>query len=529
MNKISPYLLRQLHIILNQIMLLLYLILMSSSENYIPHNYTIHFCFISLFFCDAAYISYWNIKGNSIITHFTYLLLLLGWQFFTLLFEQHTLSVRLSTLLLPICLYQSLYFIQLFVFQESVYRYQKLSLMILKFTCLNTIICFFISPRAFSVTYQIQFILSVFLSVVIIITHWKRILFVIKSQRKEVISSFLFVSLPCTCYIITFHNQSKYLSNMGSYFFVLLAFVSIHNIMFQSHPKQEPFFALKRRNLLFLIMIGITGLIFTAYFFQISFMAVFFLIHLSLFLILIFHLLVYLQIASQAEHRTNSKMQQHFYTYSFTQIKREETLKKEFSNYLHDNILQDLLSIKNLVKKAEQPEIQQLLSDTLGELTTSIRQQMQLYHPPLLRNLTLKENIQALLDSLTEHDSIIVSFSCKDRIFLVEPYPIIIYRMIKELVTNTQKHANATKIQLLLTQEQNSILLKVSDNGTGFTSCSNSPSYPNAAHQGLASIQEQVYLLEGTIIIHAAPNTGTEIIITLPMKGEHSYETFING
>ncbi len=57
---------------------------------------------------------------------------------------------------------------------------------------------------------------------------------------------------------------------------------------------------------------------------------------------------------------------------------------------MHDNILQNLLSIKNMLCKAEQPEIRRLLLDTLTELNASIRFQMQTYHPNLVKKSDLK-------------------------------------------------------------------------------------------------------------------------------------------
>ena len=96
--------------------------------------------------------------------------------------------------------------------------------------------------------------------------------------------------------------------------------------------------------------------------------------------------------------------------------------------------------------------------------------------------------------------------------------------MIRELVTNGLKHSNATKIWVLLMQEHGTISLKVSDNGTGFETLS----YRQSEHRGLASIQEQVSLLDGVMTIQSSPETGTQIMITMPMRGEDSYESFIS-
>ena len=141
-----------------------------------------------------------------------------------------------------------------------------------------------------------------------------------------------------------------------------------------------------------------------------------------------------------------------FYEYTVAQLKHEEALRKEFTNYLHDDILQDILSMKNLLHKAGKPEVQQLLDDTLRKLTSSIRSQMQAYHPKLLKNLTFKENLQSVLDSITNDSNTTVALECKDDIFLVEPYTMLICRFARELTVNALKHSHATRIEVKLQQ-----------------------------------------------------------------------------
>ena len=349
-------------------------------------------------------------------------------------------------------------------------------------------------------------------------------MFVAKSQWKRILFSSVLVFLPFICYIIAFFKNAAYLENLGSYIPVMLTFVSIHSIVFQYRPKQAQFWALSGGNLVFLTSFGLAGLIGIAYLFKIPLMAVFMSIHMAMLLMLIYNVLLYVRICSHPTDYNNAADRQHFYAYSLEQIKREEKLKKDFSNYLHDDILQDLLSIKNMIRKAEQPEVKQLLLDTLTELNSSIRFQMQSYHPTLIKSLTLKENIQSLLDSLSENNSATIRLDCDADIFLVEPYNMLIYRMIKELTTNALKHSAATTISVLLIQENGRITLKVTDNGKGFQPFI----HQTGTHQGLASIGEQVSLLNGTMNIKPAAGGGTTIAISMPMNGGDSYESFIS-
>ena len=90
------------------------------------------------------------------------------------------------------------------------------------------------------------------------------------------------------------------------------------------------------------------------------------------------------------------------YHVALQQLQREEQLNLEFANFLHDDILQDLLSVKNMMKKADRPEVQKIITETLDNMNTYIREQMQDYHPTLLPKLTIKENYQNLLDGISQ-------------------------------------------------------------------------------------------------------------------------------
>ena len=519
----SPYFSRQIFCMLNQFAVIIYLGFMVRKNYHIENNYLIHFLSLSLLFFDPAYISYKNIKNNKLLNHFFLLLLLLGWQFLLNIFDIQPISKVASMLLLPVCFYQSAYFIQAFLFQSSAYRGQKILFFFLKFFCVMAVISFSFSERAFFVAYQLQFLISISAIIVVGIMQRKRIVFVLKSEWKRLLFPLAFVVIPFIIYIFIFHREAKYMASMGSYIPVMLTFSCIHSIVFQYRPQQTQFLTLSGGYIVVLVLIGLLGMGGTAYLFQISFVAILMSIHIVVLLALIYNALLYMQISRHPIDYNNPTDRQQFYAYSLEQIKREENLRKEFSNYLHDDILQVLLSTKNMICKADQPEVRQLLLDTLSELNNSIRFHMQTYHPNLIRYLTLKENIQNLLDTMEENHSTQIRLDCDNDIFLVEPYNILVYRMIKELVTNALKHSSATIINVLLLQEKGRITLKVIDNGIGFKPFT----YRTGSHQGLVSIGEQISLLNGTINIYPAIGGGTTVAISMPMNGGDSYESFV--
>lgn len=92
---------------------------------------------------------------------------------------------------------------------------------------------------------------------------------------------------------------------------------------------------------------------------------------------------------------------------------------------------------------------------------------------------------------------------------LPQDVELILYRCAYELVNNAIRHAEASRIDLQLVQEPESIILTVSDNGKGFDTSQETKG------MGLQNIRNRIARYEGRIEIISHPGGGTEINITL--------------
>lgn len=93
--------------------------------------------------------------------------------------------------------------------------------------------------------------------------------------------------------------------------------------------------------------------------------------------------------------------------------------------------------------------------------------------------------------------------------------------IVKELVTNILKHAQASKVSASVSQENDQVFLQVSDDGVGFSdsakqvnSLSSSPN--EQVGYGLKGIQERVARLAGTLSIESSQ--GVTFKIQIPME-----------
>lgn len=87
-----------------------------------------------------------------------------------------------------------------------------------------------------------------------------------------------------------------------------------------------------------------------------------------------------------------------------------------------------------------------------------------------------------------------------------------LFRVIQECLTNVMKHANASEVKIELEQNGEKLELNVSDNGRGM------PSEQVNAGFGIRGMQERIESMNGIVAITAAPNKGTNINVSIPVK-----------
>ena len=93
-----------------------------------------------------------------------------------------------------------------------------------------------------------------------------------------------------------------------------------------------------------------------------------------------------------------------------------------------------------------------------------------------------------------------------------------IYRIIQELMTNIEKHSDATEVKINIIISWPSLLLKVSDNGGGFNLEQALEKSDGKSHSGLRGVMERVKISKGTIKIKFLQERGTVVNITFPLE-----------
>lgn len=95
----------------------------------------------------------------------------------------------------------------------------------------------------------------------------------------------------------------------------------------------------------------------------------------------------------------------------------------------------------------------------------------------------------------------------------------IIFDIFQESVQNALKHAKATHLDILLSYQSEHVLLKVKDNGVGFSLFEAMIKARNHPHFGILQMNESAERIQASLQIDSKEGEGTEINLTVPRMG----------
>jgi PAS domain S-box-containing protein len=154
-------------------------------------------------------------------------------------------------------------------------------------------------------------------------------------------------------------------------------------------------------------------------------------------------------------------------------IKTEEQERDRFAKNLHDDLGPLLSSIKmyvnsfeNTTDEKKREYIIEQLNEVIKESITTTKDVSNDLSPHILNNYGLVSAIESFIKKIP--DSTKVKFNSN---LTTERYSNTLenslYRVLKELINNTIKHANASMINISLNEENQKINFTYYDNGTG--------------------------------------------------------------
>lgn len=196
----------------------------------------------------------------------------------------------------------------------------------------------------------------------------------------------------------------------------------------------------------------------------------------------------------------------------------EENERKRVAKDLHDGIGVLLTSVKlrlsNFQDKVESKEDFQNSLEQIDNACTEVRRISHNMVPASLTKLGLQEAILDLLDNVRASTEIAIEEALDyEEGAYDESKEVLIYRVIQELINNSLKYADPTRLRIALSKSKQEYQLTYEDNGKGFEKSK------VKSGLGLRSIASRIDILKGKLTFESAPGQGTTYNITIPHYG----------
>ncbi len=203
-------------------------------------------------------------------------------------------------------------------------------------------------------------------------------------------------------------------------------------------------------------------------------------------------------------------------------IQAQENERLHLSRELHDESGQLLAALMVqlglLEREADQEGLVRKriseLKDTTNELQENLHQLAIDLRPASLDHLGLVTALEQYLNEFSKQYNIQVEFEAvgmqDER--LPSDVETALFRIVQESLTNVILHAQATHVDVLLSQRSGHVAATIEDNGVGFI-----PTVPiYEEHLGLFGMRERVEMLGGSFTIESSPGKGTTVNAEVP-------------
>ncbi len=219
---------------------------------------------------------------------------------------------------------------------------------------------------------------------------------------------------------------------------------------------------------------------------------------------------------TQAQHRLRSVTRRW--------VDTQETERRSLARELHDDIGQCLTALRiNLESNknifASDPAAKRFIETSyqlVDEVIASVRELQLNLRPSLLDDLGLFAALREYINMQMARSNITLEFKTTGSDVQIDPsHSIAAYRIAQEIVSNIHKHAQASKVCVMIDVNPVNLTIEVEDDGVGFSVESGND---ESLHYGLASMRERAMLMGGSVEVSSREGEGTRVTLTMPVR-----------
>ncbi|MEH7224638.1 GAF domain-containing sensor histidine kinase [Bacillus sp. JJ1566] len=196
---------------------------------------------------------------------------------------------------------------------------------------------------------------------------------------------------------------------------------------------------------------------------------------------------------------------------------------------IHDGVAQTLAGAVMKLETAERKferhpdETIKLIRESMDKLRLSLREVRESIYelrPYPTERVGLSAAIGKRIEMVKDEYNIKFSFDIRGKEVPLSPMvEKELFDIFQESLQNTIKHAQATKIEVLLSYQKEQIILKIKDNGVGFSLFQAMVKAQNNPHFGILNMNDAAEKINATLQIDTKEGHGTDITLTVPKMG----------
>ena len=194
--------------------------------------------------------------------------------------------------------------------------------------------------------------------------------------------------------------------------------------------------------------------------------------------------------------------------------------RERIGRELHDGVIQSLfavgMNLQAAAMRTGDPELEQRIDGSVVEIDRAIRDLRNYIfglRPGILADRQLAQALQKLAaDAERESGVTVVTHIDASVAAQLASRAADVVQLLREMLSNVTRHADATTCRVSLREEQDLALLEVDDDGRGFD--------PKAGHgggQGLRNLRERAASLGGSLELESEAGHGTTVRIRIPL------------
>jgi two-component system sensor histidine kinase UhpB len=202
-------------------------------------------------------------------------------------------------------------------------------------------------------------------------------------------------------------------------------------------------------------------------------------------------------------------------------LQAREEERQRIARGLHDEVGQTMTGVLFLLKRLAQQsptaqrgalvEAQQAIRTNLDE----VRRIAQELRPETLDHLGLSSAVNNLANVFSRRTNVTIERDIDPQLGELHPnVELVLYRVAQESLTNVARHSGATRVLLTLNRNDQSVVLRIADNGHGFD-------HLHSEGGGLRGIRENALIVGGALAIKPSSSGGIEVRLEVPTQDDH--------